>query len=142
MRMALTIELCYYITQLLITKPSTKTHDPKLVQKNELQSYNLSCEIITLVERIDYKRCALLHLMPYALYISTVCLFFNYHSPNTSIRETSYINCRKGVSIMKCMSELIPVANVYYEIKIVKADWKVQFDLKENNEDLNNLEVL
>jgi hypothetical protein len=40
------------------------------------------------------------------------------------------------------MSELIPVANVYYEIKIVKSDWKVQFDLKENNEDLNNLEVL
>lgn len=39
------------------------------------------------------------------------------------------------------MSEFIPVAKLYYErIKIVKSDWKVQFDLEEN-EDLNNLEV-
>lgn len=142
MRMVLIMELFYYITQLVISKPFTKTpYDPKLEQNDELQSYNLSCNIITLVDKIDYKNCALLHLIPYGLYISTVCFFFNYHSPNTNIRETSYINCRKGVSIMKSMSEFIPVAKVYYDrIKIVKSDWKVQFDLEEN-EDLNNLEV-
>lgn len=99
--MVLTMELCYYITQLLISKPSTKVpNDPKLVQKNELQSYNLSCNIITLVERIEYKNYALLHIIPYALYITIVCLLFNYHSPNISVRETSYINYRKGLSIM------------------------------------------
>lgn len=77
MRMVLIMELCYHILHVLISKPITRSpYDPKLMHNSAFQTYDLSCKITALIDRIDYSKCALIHTILYALYISTVTFFF------------------------------------------------------------------